>query len=105
MSILFNDSNFEEQVLGSKKLVLVDFFTPSCGPCKKMAPTIDKLADELKDIAVIGKTDVSENMNLAAKYQISAVPTLILFKDGVEIKRTMGLMSEVDLKKMIEANK
>lgn len=105
MAIEFNDGNFEEKVLKADKPVLVDFFTPTCGPCRKLAPTIDKLAGELADVAVLGKANVADNMELAVTYQISAVPTLILFKGGKEVHRSMGVMSEADLKKLIEDNK
>lgn len=104
MTIHFDDANFEKQVLKSEKPVLIDFFTPTCGPCRKLAPTIDKLAIELKDIVTIGKVDLTENMNIAVNYKISAVPTLILFKNGKEVKRSMGVLSEDELKKLIEEN-
>lgn len=101
MTSKFDDSNFEQEVLKSQKPVLVDFYTTTCGPCRKIAPIIDKLADELKDM-VIGKADVMQTMENAKAYSISAVPTLILFKDGKEVKRTMGVISEADLRKFIE---
>ena len=105
MAILFDDANFEQKVLKADRPVLVDFFTPTCGPCRKMAPTIDWLGEELKDVAVIGKADVSENTELAVTYKISAVPTMILFKGGKQVHRSMGVMSEADIKKLIEDHK
>ena len=100
-----NLGNFEQEVLKSDKPVLVDFYTPTCGPCRKLAPTITKLAEELADVAVIGKANVAENTALAVNHNISAVPTLILFKGGKEVERHLGIMSEDDLRKLIEKNK
>lgn len=104
MTIQFDDADFEQKVLKSNKPVLVDFFTPTCGPCRKLAPTIDKLAVELKEIVTIGKVDLTENMDIAVDHKISAVPTLILFKNGKEVKRSMGVLSEDEIKKLIEDN-
>lgn len=105
MAKVFNDDNFDAEVIKSDKVAIVDFFTPTCGPCRKLAPTIEKLSAELADVAVIGKADVSENMKLAVEYHISAVPTIIVFKDGKEISRSMGIMSEDELRKLVEKNK
>ncbi len=105
MAIEFDDANFKQKVIESQKLVLVDFFTPTCGPCRKLAPIIDKLSDELQDKAIIGKINVAENPEAAVAYKISAVPTLILFKNGEEVKRMLGIVSEADLKNLIEMQK
>lgn len=101
----FTVDNFQTDVLAATKPVLVDFYTPTCGPCRKLAPSIAKLADEVADFAVVGKADVSEHTALAVDNGISAVPTLILFKNGKEVERHMGVMSDADLRKLVERHK
>jgi thioredoxin 1 len=100
----FNEAQVHDNIKGDK-LFLVDFFTPTCSPCRKLAPTVEKLAEEYKDTATIGKCDVSENMDLAAEFHISAVPTLIFFKSGKEVERKQGVMSEQDLRALVEKHK
>jgi len=90
----FNDQNFESEVLKSDKPVLVDFWAEWCGPCKALAPTIDEVATELGEKAKIGKVDVDSNRETAMKYNISAIPTVILFKDGEVKNQFTGLRSK-----------
>lgn len=90
-----NESNFADGI--SKGLVLADFYTPQCGPCRAMAP----LLEELQNITVV-KVDVNENMGLATKFGLTAVPTLIFFKDGVEVDRMSGLQSKAVLQSKID---
>lgn len=78
--------------------VLVDFFTPTCGPCRKMAPILEECTDFVKVI----KVDASQDLDLTAKMEIRAVPTLVLFKDGTEVKRAVGLHTKLDIQKMVE---
>ena len=92
--------NFNEQVLESKGLVLVDFWTTWCAPCMMLAPFIEELAAEESDI-VIGKVDIDESQELAIQYRVASIPTLILFKDGQEVKRTSGFMPKDALKAWI----
>ena len=101
--VTFTDSNFQNDVLGSKGLVLVDFFATWCGPCKMMAPTIDKLAKEYAGKVKIGKLDVDENPEFSGKYGIQSIPTLIFFKDGKQEQVMVGFQSEEALKHQIEA--
>lgn len=100
----FTQDTFKEDIK-SDKLSLVDFYTPACGPCKKLAPTIEKLAHEYADAALIGKCDATANVDLSVEMRISAVPTLIFFKNGTELERHVGLMTEEELKKKIEQYK
>ncbi|MBD8088991.1 thioredoxin [Pseudomonas fluorescens] len=92
--------NFEELVLRSEKPVLVDFWAPWCGPCKMMAPTLDRLADEREDM-VIAKINVDEVGDISAKYGVRGIPTLMLFKQG-EVDRTkVGALSGEQLKRFL----
>ncbi len=93
----FTDANFESEVLGSDKPVLVDFWAEWCAPCRMLAPTIDEVAGEFDGKAVVGKLDTDANRNVPVKYGISAIPTVILFKNGEVVKKFIGLTSKDDL--------
>lgn len=82
--------------------ILVDFWAEWCGPCRLMAPILDKLAIRFKGRARVGKVDVDENQNLAAKFGIMSIPTMFLFKDGQIVERVVGTTSEDNLAKMID---
>lgn len=81
------DANFQDLI--SKGLVLVDFYTPFCGPCRQLAPTLEKL----ESVSVV-KVDVSSFPNIGSQYNITAVPTIIFFKEGQQVYRTMGVQSK-----------
>lgn len=98
MSIVFNDDNFEAEVLKSDVPVLVDFFAEWCGPCKMMAPTIDKLAGEYEGKWKIGKMDVDASPKTAEKYGIRSIPTLKIFKGGEVVDELVGFQSEDKIK-------
>ena len=89
----FTDANFDE-LLSSNKVVVADFWATWCGPCKAMGPSIDELATEYEGQALIGKVDVEENNDLAEKYAIRSVPTLIFFKDGEMVDKVVGLQTK-----------
>lgn len=97
----FTTANFEEEVLQSGKTVLVDFYADWCGPCKMMAPLVEKLAEELADIAVVGKLNIDENEEIAMKYKVMTIPTLMVFKNGQPVNKLIGLQSRQDVEKMI----
>lgn len=97
----FTSENFEAEVLKSTKPVLVDFYADWCGPCKMMAPLVETLADELADEAVIGKLNVDDCEDIAMKYGVMNIPTLILFKNGQEAERVIGVQSREVLERMI----
>ena len=84
------DQNFE-QTINSNKTVLVDFWATWCGPCRALAPTITELAAEYSGKVLIGKLDVDANPETAEKFQVFSIPTMILFKDGKEAERLVGL--------------
>ncbi len=86
----FTDSNFQAEVLGSDKPVLVDFWAPWCGPCKMVGPVVEKLATDLAASVKIGKLNVDDNPNVAQEYGVMSIPTMILFKGGRVVAKTMG---------------
>lgn len=101
--VTFTDANFEAEALKSKGLVLVDFFAPWCGPCKMMAPSIEKLAADYKGKVKIGKLNVDENQEVAMKFQIQSIPTIIIFKDGQMVDTMAGMQSESALKQKLDS--
>ena len=98
MSIKVNSANFDEVVLGSEKPVLVDFWATWCGPCKMIAPVVEELADEYADSLVVAKLDVDQAPDLAGRYGVMSIPTLLVFENGKEVKRTVGFQSKDKLK-------
>ena len=99
----FTDSNFETEVLKSDKPVLVDFWAEWCMPCRMLAPTIDKIAESYADKVKVGKVDTDSNREVAIKYQISAIPTVILFKDGQVAQKFVGLKQEKEFQEAIDS--
>ena len=97
MSVLkIKNENFEEEVLNSEKPVIVDFYADWCGPCKIMAPIIDQLSDENDNIKVC-KVNVDDSQDLAAKYGIMSIPTIIIFKNGDINKKFIGVVTKEDI--------
>ncbi len=90
----FTDSNFESEVIKSDIPVLVDFWAVWCGPCKMIAPEVEKLSEEKKGLLKVGKLNVDENRDTAIKFSITSIPTLLLFKDGQVAKKLVGAMSK-----------
>jgi thioredoxin 1 len=98
----FTDANFETEVLNSEVPVLVDFWAEWCMPCRMLAPTIDKLADSYAGKVKVGKLDTDSNREVAMKYGISAIPTVILFKDGEVAQKFVGLKQEKEFKEALD---
>ena len=97
------DENFEQEVIKSDKPVLVDFWAEWCMPCRMLAPTIDKIAESYSEKVKVGKLDTDSNREIAIKYQISAIPTVILFKDGQVAQKFVGLKQEREFKEAIDS--
>ncbi|MEZ4774085.1 MAG: thioredoxin [Bacteroidia bacterium] len=102
--ITITEQNFEEVVLNSDKPVLIDFWAAWCGPCRAIAPIIEDLANEMDGNAVIGKVDVDDNRNIAVKYGIMNIPTLLIFKDGQVVDKQVGLTSKAVLTNKMAAH-
>lgn len=99
-----NEDNFEKTVNDSKLPLIIDFWAEWCAPCKAIAPILDELAVELNDKLLIGKVNLDENQDLAMKYSIRSIPTILFFKDG-ELKDTkVGLSSKTDLISWVSQN-
>ncbi len=90
-----NDGNFEEVI--KTGVTLVDFWAPWCGPCKMQIPILDEVANEIGDSAQVAKMNVDENQTIPQKFGVSTIPTLIIFKDGEEIRKFIGVQQKADL--------
>jgi thioredoxin len=88
-----NDANFEKEVLNSSQPVLVDFWAAWCAPCRMLAPTVESVAQEYQGKAKIVKLNVDENVGTSSSYGIKGIPTLVLFRDGKEADRVVGVPS------------
>lgn len=96
------DQSFEQDVLSSNVPVLVDFWAEWCDPCKRLAPTVEKVANEYEGKAKVVKLNIDDNNEVAQRYGIKGIPTLILFKDGSEADRSVGLTSKDNIARMID---
>lgn len=97
-----NDANFEQEVKQSDVPVLVDFWAPWCGPCRKIAPMIDEIAEEYKGKIKVVKVNTDENVRTAQEFSISGIPSLLVFKGGEAVERLVGLMQKTNLVSSIE---
>lgn len=98
----FNAKTFQSEVLDSGKLALVDFWASWCGPCKMLGPTIEELSDELDGKVIVGKVNVDEEQDLAVRYQVTTIPTVLIIKDGKVLKSMIGLKPKADFLKALE---
>ncbi len=101
-TVKVTESSFDDQVLKSDVPVLVDFYAEWCGPCHVQAPILDELAREIETAKIV-KVDVDENQQLATRYEISSVPTLLVFKNGQVVARHQGVANKEQLKALVAA--
>ena len=99
--IEFNDQNFDSEVLESKTPVLVDFWAVWCGPCKAIAPIIEEIANDFNGRVSVGKVDVDNNNQVAMKYGIRSIPTLLLFNNGEVVDQVIGNVGKESIESML----
>jgi len=98
----FTDDNFQQEVLGSKEPVLVDFWPAWCGPCRAIGPLVDQLAAEHKGKLKVGKLDIDAHQNVPQKYNVMSIPTLLLFKNGQVADQIVGAVPKAKLDAMVK---
>ena len=99
--LTLTEANFDEEI--GTGVTLVDFWAPWCGPCRMQGPIVEKLAEAMAGRAKVGKLNVDESSSIAARYGVSGIPTLIIFKDGEEAERLVGLQSQDVLTEKLNA--
>ncbi|MFS8523311.1 MAG: thioredoxin [Limnochordales bacterium] len=97
------DAEFDEKVVQGEGAIVVDFWAPWCGPCLRIAPILEELAEEMADRITVYKLNTDENQNTAIRYRVMSIPTLIVFKNGEEVERIIGAMPKEMLKAKLEA--
>lgn len=101
--IELGQNNFEEQVIKAPGRVLVDFWASWCGPCRALSPIVDEVADELEEPYRVGKVNVDMEQQLARQYGVMSIPTLIVFENGKEIKRSVGVIDKIEIVDLLTA--
>ena len=102
MANIFNEENFQKEVLESVVPVMVDFYADWCGPCKMVSPIVEQLAEEYTGALKVGKVNVDENMNLASQYRIMSIPAIMFFKNGEVADQIIGAVPKQQLIDKIE---
>lgn len=103
MSVLkITSENYKEEVLGSDKKVLIDFYADWCGPCRMMSPIIEEISEELENNIKVGKINVDENQELAMKYGVMSIPTLVIIDNGQVIKSFVGVRDKNEIKEALK---
>lgn len=96
------NSNFDSLVLESGQVALIDFWAQWCGPCRAIAPIIEDLSQEFEGKAIVGKVDIDSNQEIAMKYNIRSIPTILVIKDGEVVDRQVGMTTKAKLKAKLE---
>lgn len=99
-AVIINNTNFENEVMNSEKPVLLDFWAAWCGPCRMVAPLVDEIAQERSDVKV-GKINVDEEPELAARFGVMSIPTLVVMKDGKIVRQTVGARPKSEILAML----
>lgn len=105
MELKITSENFKSDILESDKLAVVDFYADWCGPCQMMAPIVEKLAEEYKGSAVVGKLNIDEESEISRQYRVMSIPTIIFFKNGEVQDKIVGAVSAEELKEKMEKYK
>lgn len=103
MATEINDSNYEELVINSGKVAMIDFWAEWCGPCRMLTPIVDELYQEFDGKAIIGKVNVDDNPAITSKFGIRNIPTILFFKDGVLVDKMVGTNSKATLSAKINS--
>lgn len=103
MALEITDSNFEETVMKADKPVLVDFWAEWCGPCRMVGPIVDELAQDYEGKAIVGKVNVDENPEVASKFGIRSIPTLLVIKNGEVVDKQVGAAAKEALASKLDA--
>lgn len=103
MALEFTDANFQETVLDSEKVAIVDFWAEWCGPCRMVGPIVEQLATEYADQANIGKVNVDHNQETAAKYGVRNIPTILFIKNGEVVDKQVGAVPKSVLENKLKA--
>lgn len=102
MEIMHVDSKNFEQTINSKEVVLVDFYATWCGPCKMLAPILDQVNEEIEGNTLIAKLDIDNSLDVAKEYGVMSVPTMIIFKNGKEVERLVGLRQKTQILEVLK---
>lgn len=101
-TIKITKHNFEEEVLKSKEPIILDFWATWCGPCRMVSPTLDEISEEMEGVAKVGKINVDEETELASKFRVMSIPTLMVVKDGKISAQAVGVKPKKDILRMLE---